>query len=144
MYIVLIFIVLLLVFSMVQNNKRRKQTSALHQAVEPGVRVMTTAGIYGLVTEVEADTIVVEISEGVDVRFDKRAIMKVVPHLDEEPLEETTEAGDKIEADDKAEADDTAHVDDASAGAEPRLEPAYTAGDDASGHEQGSGAVPTA
>jgi hypothetical protein len=44
---------------------------------------MTTSGIYGIVQEVEADSIVIEISEGVDVRFAKAAVMKVVPHLDE-------------------------------------------------------------
>lgn len=142
MYILLIFIVLLLVFSMVQNNKRRKQATALHQAIEPGVRVKTTAGIYGLVTDVEADTIVVEISEGVDVRFDKRAIMQVVPHLDGESLDES--------ADDSADepgatSDSNAKTDsDAKTDADAGLEPAYTAADDSRGHEQGSGAVPRA
>lgn len=83
MYLLLIFVVVLLVFSMVQNNRRRKSVSTMQSAIEPGVRIMTTSGIYGIVQEIEADSIVVEISEGVDVRFAKAAVMKVVPHLDE-------------------------------------------------------------
>ena len=83
MYLLLIFVVVLLVFSMVQNNRRRKSVAAMQTAIEPGVRIMTTSGIYGIVQEVEADSIIIEISEGVDVRFAKAAVMKVVPHLDE-------------------------------------------------------------
>lgn len=84
MYILLVFVVVLLVFSMVQNNRRRKNTATMQQAIEPGVRVMTTSGIYGIVQEVEPDSIVIEISEGVDVRFAKAAVMRVVPDLVDE------------------------------------------------------------
>jgi hypothetical protein len=45
---------------------------------------MTTSGIYGIVQEVEPDSIVIEISEGVDVRFAKAAVMRVVPDLVDE------------------------------------------------------------
>lgn len=97
MYLLLIFVVVLLVFSMVQNNRRRKSVASMQSAIEPGVRVMTTSGIYGIVQEIEADSIIVEISEGVDVRFAKAAVMKVVPHLDE--TDEADEADDFDELD---------------------------------------------
>jgi preprotein translocase subunit YajC len=107
-YLLLIFVVVLLVFSMVQNNRRRKSTAAMQAAIEPGVRVMTTSGIYGIVQDVEPDSIVVEISEGVDVRFAKAAIMKVVPHLDD--------------VDDADHLDDVDHLDDSDDGVEDGLD----------------------
>jgi preprotein translocase subunit YajC len=129
-YILLVFIVVLLVFSMVQNNRRRKQTATMQQAIQPGVRVMTTSGIYGLVSEVETDTIVVEISEGVDVRFDKRAVMKVVPHL-------TDDADDTDDTDTNTNTDgtDTDGSTDKPTDASRDRQPALSGSDDASGHE---------
>ncbi len=140
MYILLVFIVVLLVFSMVQNNRRRKQTATMQQAIQPGVRVMTTSGIYGLVSEVETDTIVVEISEGVDVRFDKRAVMKVVPHLadDADDTDTDTDTGTG-----PGTGTDTDGSTDKPTDASREREPALSGTDDAGGHEQGSGAVST-
>jgi len=133
-YLLLIFVVVLLVFSMVQNNRRRKSTAAMQAAVEPGVRVMTTSGIYGIVQEVEPDSIVVEISEGVDVRFAKAAIMKVVPHLDDVDVDDAAEDGlDNDVADGAADVradDDAVKSDDA---ARARVD----------GHQPGAGSVST-
>lgn len=134
MYLLLVFIVVLLVFSMWQSRKRRAQAQALHQAIAPGVRVMTTSGIYGIVTEVESDTMVIEISEGVDVRFAKQAVMRVVPHLDE-GAEEASEAA---ESDGASEADGVTDADRAD-----RVTAGSVDASRASGHEKGSDAVPT-
>jgi len=137
-YLLLIFVVVLLVFSMVQNNRRRKSTAAMQAAVEPGVRVMTTSGIYGIVQEVEPDSIVVEISEGVDVRFAKAAIMKVVPHLDDVDVDDAAEDGLEDGLDNGV-ADGAADV---------RADGDAVKSDDASrarvdGHQPGAGSVST-
>jgi preprotein translocase subunit YajC len=84
LYVLLAFVLLLFVFSSVQNKKRRAHAQQLTESLTPGVRVLMTSGIYGILVEVETDTVVVEISEGVDVRFKKAAVMSVVPHLDED------------------------------------------------------------
>ena len=81
MYYLLILVLVMVAFSKVQSNRRRKHADTLATAIRPGARVVTTAGIYGIVVEIEADTIVIEISEGVDVRFAKAAVVKVVPDL---------------------------------------------------------------
>lgn len=135
MYLLLIFVVVLLVFSMVQNNRRRKSTANMQAAIEPGVRIMTTSGIYGIVQEVEPDSIVIEISEGVDVRFAKAAVMKVVPHLDEpddlDDLDERDDLDDlDLDAASTADSDRTAKSD----------EPAPARVD---GHQPGAGSVST-
>ncbi len=137
MYLLLIFVVVLLVFSMVQNNRRRKSVSTMQSAIEPGVRVMTTSGIYGIVQEVEPDSIIVEISEGVDVRFAKAAVMKVVPHLDDaDDLDDSDDLGD-ADTDDLADLD---HPDRTDGVVEPAERPAAGSAD---GHQPGAGSVST-
>jgi preprotein translocase subunit YajC len=93
---------------MVQNNRRRKNTATMQQAIEPGVRVMTTSGIYGIVQEVEPDSIVIEISEGVDVRFAKAAVMRVVADL----VDETEDDDLDDDADGSGQDDETPEVSD--------------------------------
>lgn len=140
MYLLLILVVVLLVFSMVQNNRRRKSAAAMQTAIEPGVRIMTTSGIYGIVQEVEADSIVIEISEGVDVRFAKAAVMKVVPHLDE--------TDDVDQTDDLDELDQTDGPDDAAGSGADSAASADTAASkpapaSVDGHQPGAGSVST-
>ena len=140
MYLLLIFVVVLLVFSMVQNNRRRKSVASMQSAIEPGVRVMTTSGIYGIVQEIEADSIIVEISEGVDVRFAKAAVMKVVPHLDE--ADEADEADDFDELDQHGEHEEHGQSDelhdDVAATSPNGAAPASV-----DGHQPGAGSVST-
>ena len=137
MYLLLIFVVVLLVFSMVQNNRRRKGVAAMQTAIEPGVRIMTTSGIYGIVQEVEADSIIIEISEGVDVRFAKAAVMKVVPHLDE-----TDDLDELDEADGLDRVDGPDGVDDVADG-HNEAEPPKATPASVDGHQPGSGSVST-
>ena len=139
MYLLLIFVVVLLVFSMVQNNRRRKSVSSMQSAIEPGVRIMTTSGIYGIVQEVEADSIVIEISEGVDVRFAKAAVMKVVPHLESDELDELDQLDDHDDRDDHDEVDEVGGAaDEGRDAAPPTAAPASV-----DGHQPGAGSVST-
>ena len=39
------------------------------------------SGLYGIVVEIETDTIIIEASEGVNLRFAKAAVLRVVPDL---------------------------------------------------------------
>lgn len=138
MYLLLIFVVVLLVFSMVQNNRRRKNTAAMQAAIEPGVRIMTTSGIYGIVQDVESDSIVIEISEGVDVRFAKAAVMKVVPHLDEHEHDDTDDMDELADADVNGAVDLDAPEPTTDADLPKRAEPARV-----DGHQPGAGSVST-
>jgi preprotein translocase subunit YajC len=164
-YLLLIFVVVLLVFSMVQNNRRRKNVSTMQSAIEPGVRIMTTSGIYGIVQEVESDSIIIEISEGVDVRFAKAAVMKVVPHLDDTVDTDDLDDLDEVDVSDRADRDhladgidgpdDVAHADgDARPAVRPAdvrpadvppvdVRPAQTEPASVDGHQPGAGSVST-
>jgi preprotein translocase subunit YajC len=48
-----------------------------------GDDVLTTGGIYGTISEVEGDDIVVEIADGVTVHMTRRGIAAVLPPEDE-------------------------------------------------------------
>jgi preprotein translocase subunit YajC len=77
---VLIFVVFYVLIILPQGRKRR-QAAALQRAVEPGSRVLLTSGLYGIVVEIEPDTIIIEAAEGVHLRFAKAAVLRVVPDL---------------------------------------------------------------
>ena len=65
---------------------QRNRVKALEQiraALEPGRRVMTTAGIHATVLEVEPGLVVLEIAPGVPVRFADAAVVRLL----DEPTE---------------------------------------------------------
>jgi preprotein translocase YajC subunit len=78
----LIIVVLIALFYFVmirpQRNRQRKVQQE-QNAVVPGQRVRTTAGMYATVVDVEGDDVILEVAPGVEVRYVKRAIMQVLP-----------------------------------------------------------------
>ncbi len=81
---------------------RQSQQQAVVSRLAPGVTVMTTAGLFGVVTGVEADEIELEIAPGVRVRYIAAAIAKVVEDSAASGAPESAEAsvppGDTPEA----------------------------------------------
>ncbi len=57
---------------------RQSQQRATVSRLAPGVRVMTTAGLFGTITAIEGDEVELEIAEGVRVRYVAAAIAKVI------------------------------------------------------------------
>lgn len=64
-------------------RNRQKEQQATVSRVAPGVRVMTTAGLFGTVTAVEDDQMDLEIAPGVTVRYVTAAVAKVIPEAEE-------------------------------------------------------------
>ena len=66
-------------------QKQRRQMMELQQSVQPGSKVMTSAGLLATVVEVDTDKdeIVLEVAPGVHNRYVRRAIVNVLPS--EEP-----------------------------------------------------------
>ena len=91
-----------------QRQQQRRHTEMLEN-LKVGDEVVTTGGIYGDVTEVQADRVSLEIAEDVEIEVVKRAIASVVP---------PEEAGGADEDDELAEATAEDEVD-AAAAAEP-------------------------
>ncbi len=83
-------------------RKRQQQQARMQSQVEPGQRVMTTAGMLGTVIAIEDDAVVLEIAPGVEARFVRQAIGQVIDDTvdedeDEETEEETTEVDETPE-----------------------------------------------
>ncbi|MEZ5186275.1 MAG: preprotein translocase subunit YajC [Candidatus Nanopelagicales bacterium] len=57
---------------------RQREATAAQMAVHTGSQIMTTAGIYGKVTWVEDQTIGLEISDGVVVKYARAAVANVL------------------------------------------------------------------
>src|SRR4051812_26299210 len=65
-------------------QKRARDHQALVAAVQVGDEVMTTAGIFGTVTDVDGDVISIEISPGVVMRVARAAIgRRIGPELED-------------------------------------------------------------
>jgi preprotein translocase subunit YajC len=93
-FVILIPLLVAFYFVAIRPSRRRMQAmQTVQQQLAPGREVVTTAGLYGTVTEVDdaAQTITLEIAPGVVARFARGAVMKVV---DEVPVPDGTEGTD--------------------------------------------------
>ena len=64
-------------------RQRQAQQQSMIDGASVGDDVLTTGGIYGTISEVEGDDIVVEIAEGVTVHMTRRGIAAVLPPEDD-------------------------------------------------------------
>ncbi len=88
---------------------RSRQAAQLQERLAPGVEIMTTAGIFGTVTEVRDDSVVLEIAPGSTLRVAKAAVGRVLA----EDATDATDEADEIDLTDPAD-DPVDNVDDAS------------------------------
>lgn len=72
-----IAVVFLLVLPMRQRNRQMQRAQQLQASLVPGAEVMTTSGLYGTVAVVGDDTVDLEVSHGVTVRWAKAAIAEI-------------------------------------------------------------------
>ena len=78
-------------FMLIRPQQKRMRTQMeLMNNLRSGDDVMTSAGIYGTIVEIEEDTILLEISEDVQIRVAKSAISRTFT-VREEPEEEEPE-----------------------------------------------------
>ncbi len=78
-------------------KKRQLESQRLQSSIEVGSEVLTAGGIYGQITAVDGDDLVVLVAPGVEVRVAKRAIGAVVPPA--EPDESAEPAASAPETD---------------------------------------------
>lgn len=92
--VILVPLMLAFYFVAIRPGRRRMQAmQAVQSSLAPGREVVTTAGLYGTVAEVDDDagTITLEIAPGVTAKFARGAVMKVV---DEQVPEAIPASGD--------------------------------------------------
>ena len=74
----LILIFVLFYFVLIRpQQKRQKEHEKLVAALKSGDRVVTSAGIHGLIANVKDTTVVLKLADNVKVEFDRSAIVKV-------------------------------------------------------------------
>lgn len=88
----LILIVLLfgvMYFMMIRpQQKRRREAQAMQSSLGPGDEIVTIGGLHATVVEVDDDVVTVEIAPGVNARFARPAIARVVAKQDAAEEEE--------------------------------------------------------
>ncbi|MCF0190046.1 MAG: preprotein translocase subunit YajC [Marinilabiliaceae bacterium] len=71
-----ILIIVVFYFFMIRpQQKRQKEINNFRNALQKGDQIMTTGGLYGKVSEIKDNIVIVEVAEGVKMRFDKSAIL---------------------------------------------------------------------
>ena len=73
-----LIILLPLLLLIMRQRKQQREFLAQQDRVAVGQTVMTTAGLYGTVTAIEGDQMVLEIAPGTTVRWAKAAVGKIV------------------------------------------------------------------
>jgi preprotein translocase subunit YajC len=78
---IILLVVMLVVFYallIVPQRRQQKQRQNMMKQLGPGAKILTTAGIFGRVVQVNDDVLVVNIADGVDIQLDSRAVLRVV------------------------------------------------------------------
>jgi len=66
--------VLLIAFMVFSQRRRQREAQSLQAGLAVGDEVCTTSGLFGTVTSLDDTVVTLEVSPGVTVRFDRRAI----------------------------------------------------------------------
>ena len=59
-------------------QKQRREIAEVQSTITPGSRVMTSAGLIGTIVAIEGDEVLIEVAPGVNNRYVRRAIMRVL------------------------------------------------------------------
>jgi preprotein translocase subunit YajC len=79
LFVPLIFIFIIMYFVMIRpQKKRQEQQQKLVANLKTGDRVVTNAGIHGLISNVKDTTVLVKVADNVKIEIDKSAITNVL------------------------------------------------------------------
>src|SRR5436309_8638906 len=78
-FVPLIFIFIIMYFVMIRpQKKRQQQQQQLISSLKTGDRVVTNAGIHGLISNVKENTVLVKVADNVKIEMEKSAIATVM------------------------------------------------------------------
>ena len=73
------FLMVMMYFVMIRpQRQRQKEQQQLISALKTGDRVVTNAGIHGLISNVKNGTVIVKVADNVKIEMEKSAISTVV------------------------------------------------------------------
>ena len=77
MWIMLILIFVVMWFFMIRpQRKQQKELENFRNALKKGDKVVTIGGIYGTVSEIKEDSVLIEVDNNVKIRVSKQALVK--------------------------------------------------------------------
>jgi preprotein translocase subunit YajC len=94
-----LLLVVMYVLMIRPQRQRQREAQSMVDRAAVGDDILTTGGIYGTITRVEGDDVVVEIADGVTVHMTRRGIAAVLPPEDETSGVLTEEADEEQELD---------------------------------------------
>jgi preprotein translocase subunit YajC len=83
-------------------SKKRREATTMQSSLGPGDEIVTIGGLYGTVTDVDDETVTLEISPGVTARYARQAVGRVLtsnaaeeetPQVDDSAAEKTVDHG---------------------------------------------------
>jgi preprotein translocase subunit YajC len=74
MIMILAIIAIFYFFMIAPQQKKQKKINAFRESLKNGDKVVTIGGIYGRIREVKDNTVILEVADGVRIKFDKSAI----------------------------------------------------------------------
>ena len=78
-------------------RRRTQEQETLIESLEAGDEIVSAGGLYGVITEIEGDALLVEIADGLVVRMAKNAVVGIVEHDDEDQHEGDEHEGRSLE-----------------------------------------------
>jgi preprotein translocase subunit YajC len=71
----------------IPQRRQAKEQRALLANLAEGDAVVTSAGIYGIVTELEGEVMYLEVAEGIELKMSKGAVARRIVESSEAPAE---------------------------------------------------------
>lgn len=72
-------------------QKRVREQASLVSSLEVGDEVLTSAGIYGTITLIDGEVMLVEVADGLEMRMSKQAVTQLVTYEDEDEVDDEVE-----------------------------------------------------
>ncbi|MEU8270869.1 preprotein translocase subunit YajC [Sphaerisporangium sp. NPDC049002] len=84
----LILLVVVFYFLLIRPQRKRQQEQAqMQSSLTPGTSVMTTTGLFATVSAIQDDDVILEIAPGIETRWTKAAIGRVLTPVEEETVD---------------------------------------------------------
>jgi len=79
-FLPLILLLLIFYFLLLRpQRKRQQELIQMQNSLTPGMRVMTSTGLFATVVALRGDDVILEVAPGVETRWVKAAIARIVP-----------------------------------------------------------------
>ncbi len=117
--LIILLPIALLALIFFSGRKRTREAAAVQRQLSPGTEIVTTAGLYATIVEVEDDSVVLESSPGVQSRWSRAAVARVTSTAEDVAAADAEDSQDAaalgapgaIDADSYAVPDDLSELD---------------------------------